>query len=52
MLSGLKIRTKLLLGFGVVVALMLLNAIWLTVSSRQIEAAMRASDAAATPSSP
>ncbi len=47
MLSGLKIRTKLLLGFGVVVALMLLNAIWLTVSSRQIEAAMRASDAAA-----
>ncbi len=47
MINRLKIRDKLFLGFGIVVLLMLGNAAWVTISSRQIDSALRRSDVAA-----
>ncbi len=46
MLNQLTIRSKLFLGFGIVVLLVLANAAWVTVSSRQTKIAMESADRA------
>lgn len=45
-MNRLKVRGKLFAGFGIVVAFMLANAVWVTISSGQIRAAMQSANIA------